>query len=92
MVFTSSIKNKTRNLEKKIHNLNEKILLLKKELKDAETDYIYLSSPAQLQKYLALFNIEDYFTYDISRIYQSTDLFIISEKETKLLKNKNEKK
>ena len=89
MVFTSLIKNKTRGLEKKINNVSEKVLFLKKELKDAQTEYVFLSSPDQLQKYLIIFNLKDYLAYDISRIFSSQEEFIRSKKkETKLLNKK----
>ena len=57
MIYTSSVKHKTRNLEKKINNLNSEIGVLKKQLKDAKTDYVFLSSPEQLNKYLITLNI-----------------------------------
>ena len=41
MVFTSSIKHKTRTLEKKINVLQDKIIYLKKDLKEAKTDLIF---------------------------------------------------
>ena len=88
MVFTSSIKHKTRTLEKKIYVLKDKIISLKKNLKDAKTDYVYLSSPAQLEKYLIILDIKDYITFNTSNIYFSPEEFIITkQKETKLLKN-----
>ncbi len=89
MIFTSIIKNKTRNLEKKINNASEKILFLKKELKDAQTEYVFLSSPDQLQKYLIILNLKDYLSYDIPRIFSSSEEFVLSnKKETKLLNKK----
>ena len=85
MIYTSSVKHKTRNLEKKINILNREIGILKKELKDAETDYVFLSSPEQLKDYLLILNINDFSTYDISRIFKSTDQFIIyKNKQTNL--------
>ena len=76
-------------MKKKINTLNREITVLRKELKDARTDYVYLSSPAQLQKYMLILNIKDYFTYDISRMFKSTDQFITyKEKQTRLLKQK----
>ena len=92
MVFTSSIKHKTRNFEKKINAINSEIIVLRKEFSDAKTDYVYLSSPAQLQKYLIILDVNDFNTYDISRIFRSTEQFAIyRDKQTKLLKkNKNE--
>ena len=89
MIITSSIKNKTRNLEKRINILNANITFLKREFKDAKTDFIYLSSPAQLQKYITVLNINDYLSYDNSRIFQSTNEFLThNQKQTKLLKRK----
>ena len=94
MIYTSSVKHKTRNLEKKINNLNSEIGVLKKHLKDAKTDYVFLSSPEQLKKYLITLNLNDYLSYDIPRIFSSSEEFILSnKKETKLLKkNKMNKK
>ena len=86
MIYTSSVKHKTRNLEKKINNLNSEIGVLKKQLKDAKTDYVFLSSPEQLKKYLITLNINDFSIYDASRIFFSTDQFIIyDDKQTRLL-------
>ena len=90
MIYISSLKHKTRNLEKKINNLNSEIGVLKKELKDAKTDYVFLSSPEQLKKYLITLNINDFSTYDVSRIFHSTDQFIINnDKQTRLLNLKS---
>ena len=88
MIFTSSIKNKTRALEKKINTLNNKIINLKINLRDAKTDYAYLSSPGQLQKYLSILNLKDYSIFDSSRIFLSTNEFIVNKnKKTKLIKD-----
>ncbi len=88
MVFASTVKHTTRNLEKKINKTNKKIFTLKKELNDAQTDFIYLSSPAQLEKYLNILGKSNYSTYHYSKIFFSTNEFLIyNSKETKLLKN-----
>ena len=50
---------------------------LKKDLKDAKTDYVYLSSPAQLEKYLIVLDIKDYITFDTSNNIFSPQEFII---------------
>ena len=87
MVFTSTVKHTTRNLEKEINKTNKKIVILKKQLNDAQTDFIYLSSPAQLEKYLTILGKTNYSTYNYSRIFLSTDEFLIqNSKETRLLK------
>ena len=87
MVFTSMIKNQTRNIEKNIQKLNNEVLILKKQLKDAKIDYVYLSTPEKLRKNLLQFNNKQYFNYDHSRIFLSTKDFIdYSLQETKNLK------
>ena len=87
MIFTSTVKNKTRSLEKKINKTNKEIVVLKKQLSDAETDFVYLSSPAQLKQYLIVLKKKDYSTYDYSKIFHSTNQFLSqSLKETKLIK------
>ena len=48
MIFISLIKNNTRNIEKNIEQLNMEISILKKDLLNAEIDFIYLSSPEKL--------------------------------------------
>ena len=50
MIFTSIIKNNTRNIEKNIEKLNTEIFNTKKELLNAEIDFIYLSSPDKTRK------------------------------------------
>ena len=90
MIYISSLKHKTRNLEKKINNLNSEIGVLKKELKDAKTDYVFLSSPEQLKKYLITLNINDFSIYDVSRIFHSTEQFkIYNDKQSRLLNLKS---
>tara|TARA_B100002051_G_C16653793_1_gene595369 strand:+ start:80 stop:358 length:279 start_codon:yes stop_codon:yes gene_type:complete len=86
MIFTSTVKHRTRTLEKKINKINKEIVILKKQLSDGETDFVYLSSPAQLKKYLIVLKKEDYYFYDYSRVFYSTDDFLIQNlKETRLI-------
>ena len=84
MVFTSIVKNKTRNIEKNIQKINQEIRILNKELLNVETDFIYLSSPEKLEKKTTVFDDEQYLSYDFSRIFLSTEIFInFSSKQTK---------
>ena len=69
MIITSVIKNKTRNLEKEIEKINKEVALLEKELSESEIDYIYLSSPKKLKKYLSTLGKEEYLSFDHSRIF-----------------------
>ena len=84
MIFTSIIKNNTRNIEKNIEKLNIEISILNKELLNAEIDFIYLSSPEKLEKNLSLFDKNKYSSYEFSRIFLSTEDFInFSSTQTK---------
>ncbi len=84
MIFTSVIKNNTRNIEKNIEKLNTEVSILKNELLNAEMDFIYLSSPDKLEKKILSLNRKKYSTYDFSRIFLSTEEFInFSSKQTK---------
>ena len=76
MVIISVIKNKTRNLEKEIEKINKEVAFLEKELSDAEIDYIYLSSPKKLKKYLSTLSKEEYLSFDHSRIFFSIEQFL----------------
>ena len=76
MIITSVIKNKTRNLEKEIEKINKEVAFLEKQLSDAEIDYIYLSSPEKLKKYLSPLGKEKYISFDHSRIFFSTEQFL----------------
>ena len=90
MIFTSVIKNNTRNIEKNIEKLNTEVSILNNELLNAEMDFIYLSSPDKLEKKISLFDRKKYTTYDFSRIFLSTEELInFSSKQTKKL-NHNE--
>ena len=75
MIFTSVVKNNTRNIEKNIEKLNTEILMLNKELFNAEIDFIYLSSPDKLEKKLSTFNQKRYSTLIIQEFfYQQKNL------------------
>ena len=83
MVFISTIKNNTRNIEKSIEQLSMEISILKKDLLNAEIDFIYLSSPEKL----LFLNKKKYSSYDFSRIFLSTQDFInFSSKQSKNFK------
>ena len=53
LILTSIIKNKTRVLEKKIINLNSTITLKEKNINEAQLDFNYLTSPAEIEKRIA---------------------------------------
>ncbi len=89
MIFTSVIKNSTRNIEKNIEKLLGEVSILEKELMDAKIDFVYLSTPERINKNISKFKNKEYFSYDYSRIFFSTKDFIVhNSQETKNLQLK----
>ena len=76
MIFTSFIKNETRNTEKNIKKLEKEIFVLEKELNNANVDFLYLSSPEKLKENLARFDKKKYFSFDYSRFFLSIEEFL----------------
>ena len=92
LVFTSTIKNKTRVLEKKISNLNTKILLKNKDLNETQLDFYYLTSPAKIEKKLKIIGFDTYKPIKYSNIYLSISNFSQIDNKISNLKKFNEKK
>ncbi len=92
LVITSVIKNKTRIIEKQISNLNIKILSKKKNINEAQLDFHYLTSPAEIEKKLNLVGLNDYQPIEYSKIFfDILDFNKIQSKFSKL-RNYNETK
>ena len=90
LIITSVIKNKTRILEKEITNL--KILSKKNELNEAQLDFHYLSSPAEIEKKIKLINSNNYQPISYSKIFFTISDFTELQNKISTLKNINEKK
>ena len=60
LLITSTIKNKTRIIEKKILNLNTQILIKKKDVNETQLDFYYLTSPLEIEKRLIIIGLENY--------------------------------
>ena len=69
LLITSALKNKTRIIEKQISKLDNVILIKKKNINEAELDFYYLSSPAELEKKLNLIGLNNYQPIKHSNIY-----------------------
>ena len=92
LILTSVIKNKTRIIEKKILNLNKVISIKEKNFNEAEFDFYYLTSPAELEKKLRLIGFNDYQPIKYSNIYLNiSDLTKIKNKISNLNNLKNKK-
>ena len=91
LILTSIIKNQTREIEKKIYKMNNKIHLKKKDLNESQLDFYYLTSPSMIEKSIEHLDTEQYFPMKHSKIFLSISDYL--EIENKLaIKNKNEKK
>ena len=73
---TSIIKNKTRVIEKNIEVHKDKIYYLKKELKESQIEFYYLTSPKILQEKIVFLSNDEYQYMSISKIYPDYKSFI----------------
>ena len=90
--ITSTIKNKTRIIEKNIYKIDRKIAAIEKDLHETQLDYFYVSSPGYLSKKIKQLDFIEYMPLDFSRIYFSYRDFTDSQKKITTLKVDNEKK
>ena len=73
ILFTSFVKNSTKEIEDKIFMVNENIRPLKLELGDVLLEYNYLSSPDKLIQYQAQYFEKDLIKIDITKIKKLTE-------------------
>ena len=91
LVVTSAIKNETRILEKKISHLNAKIKIKRNNINEAQLDFYYLSSPANIEKKLNITGFNEYQPIKFSNIYFDINDFIKVNNIITDLKKSNEK-
>ena len=92
LIITSFIKNESRTLEKKITNLNIKILLNKKDINESQLDFYYLSSPAEIEKRLNIIGLNNYQPISYSKIFFKVSDFTLNENKFSTLNYLDEKK
>ena len=92
LVVTSTIKNKTRVIEKNISNLSKIILIKAKNINEAQLDFYYLTSPAEIEKKLITIGFDDYQPIKYSRIFFDISDFIEIQNKISNLKKIDEKK
>ncbi len=76
LIGTSFIKNQTRELEKKIYNINKEITLKEIDLNESQLDFSYLSSPDIIERKIGLLDQIDYVPMEHSKIFLSLSNFI----------------
>ncbi len=90
LIGTSTIKNETRKIERKIDHINQIITFKEKDLNESELDFFYLTSPLMLEQRIDHLDIYNYIPMDFSRIFLNISDFL--NIRNKLAKQKNEKK
>ena len=73
ILFTSLVKNSTKEIEDKIFMVNENIRPLKSEFGDVLLEYNYLSSPEKLTQYQAQYFEKNLIKIDITQIKKLTE-------------------
>ena len=92
LLITSIIKNKTRVIEKNISNLSKIILIKTKDINEAQLDFHYLTSPAEIEKKLSIIGFDNYKPIKYSNIFFDISDFTEIQNKTSNLKNIHEKK
>ena len=92
LVITSTVKNKTRIIEKKISNINIQLLDKKKDINKSQLEFYYLSSPSEIEKKLKNLGFNNYRPIKHSNIFFDITNFTRIQNKVSNLKNLNEKK
>ena len=92
LLVTSIIKNKTRVIEKNISNLSKIILIKTKDINEAQLDFHYLTSPAEIEKKLSIIGFDNYKPIKYSNIFFDISDFAEIQNKISNLKNIHEKK
>ena len=92
LLITSTIKNKTRVIEKNISNLSKIILFKTKDINEAQLDFHYLTSPAEIEKKLSIIGFDNYQPIKYSNIFFNISDFTKIQNKISNLKNIDEKK
>ena len=92
LLVTSTIKNKTRVIEKDISYLTTKIHVKTKDLNEAQLDFHYLTSPAEIDKKVGIIEFDNYQPIKHSKIFFVISDFTEIQNNISNLKNIDEKK
>ena len=86
ILFTSLVKNSTKEIEDNIFTINENIRSLETELGDVMLEYNYLSSPEKLIQHQSQYFENDLIKIDITKI-KSINIYSIHLKVTDFIDN-----
>ena len=77
LIITSTIKNKTRLIEKNLSNLSQEILLKKKDINETQLDFYYLTSPKEIfTNYINLLMASQVFIEDDSTLMKNLNMIV----------------
>ena len=89
LIITSIIKNQTRITEKKLYKLNKKIALKEKNINEAQLDFYFLTSPAEIEKRIEILGQNDYLPIQNSNLFLNISDFTGIQKKISILNKKN---
>ena len=92
LLITSTIKNKTRGIEKNILNLTTKIFIKTSDINETQLDFDYLTSPAEIEKKISIIGFDNYQPIKYSRIFFNISDFTEIQNKISNLKKIDEKK
>ena len=92
LIGTSSIKNETRELEKKINILTKAHAQKERTFSEVQLDYHYLTSPSVIEKKIEHLGLKKYIHMEHSKIFLSMENFINIQNKHAMQKTLNEKK
>tara|TARA_B100001939_G_scaffold936_1_gene848 strand:- start:452 stop:790 length:339 start_codon:yes stop_codon:yes gene_type:complete len=92
LIGTSSIKNKTRELEKKINILTIAHANKERTLSEVQLDYHYLTSPSMIEMKIEHLGLKKYLHMEHSKIFLSMENFINIQNKQAMQKTLDEKK
>ena len=92
LIGTSSIKNETRELEKKINILTKAHAKKERTLSEVQLDYHYLTSPSMIEIKIEHLGLKKYLHMEHSKIFLSMENFINIQNKQAMQKTLDEKK
>ena len=92
LIGTSFVKNKSREIEKKITVINKKIIVKEKDFYESQLDFYYLTSPSMIEKKINHLDKNQYMPMEFSNIFLSMSNFDELQKKFVIQKKLDEKK
>ena len=92
LIFTSFLKNKTRDIEKKINNLKTIVFKKEKDFKESQLDLFYLTSPTMIEQKIQHLDQSQYVTMEFSNIFLSMQSFLDLENKFVTTEEENDEK